>query len=172
MLTLIAAVSEDGFISRGQGVPWKLPADVAHFRAYTAGKWLLLGRRTYEEMVGWFRDHTPLVLSRDENFVPTIGQRVGSVEEALHLTSTHELVVCGGAQAYALALPLADRLVLTQVQTQLGEGVPFPAIAWDAWTEVSRKPYPVDAQHAHSFQIVTWERAREAAHFTFFDDRL
>lgn len=158
LLTLIAAVSEDGFISRGQGVPWKLPADVAHFRAYTAGKWLLLGRRTYEEMIGWFRDHTPLVLSRDERFVPKIGQRVGSVEEALRLTAADELVVCGGAHAYALALPLADRLVLTVVQTQLGEGVPFPTIAWSEWTEVSCEPHPADSKHAHAFQIVTWER--------------
>ena len=158
LLTFIAAVSEDGFISRGQGVPWKLPADVAHFRAYTAGKWLLLGRRTYEEMLGWFHDHTPLVLSRDESFVPSVGRRVGSVEEALLLTAADELVVCGGAQAYALALPQADRLVLTLVQTQLGEGVPFPTITWSQWTEVSRKPYPADAQHAHALQIVTWER--------------
>jgi dihydrofolate reductase len=159
LLTLIAATSEDGFISRDQGVPWKLPADVAHFRAYTAGKWLLLGRRTFQEMIGWFREHTPLVLSRDESFVPAIGRRVGSVEEALNLTCADELVVCGGAQAYALALPLADRLVLTLVQTQLGEGVPFPTIAWSEWTEVSREPYPADSLHAHAFQIVTWERA-------------
>ena len=157
-LTLIAAVSEDGFISRGQGVPWKLPADVAHFRAYAAGKWLLLGRQTYEEMIGWFRDHTPLVLSRDEGFVPAIGRRVGSVEEAVNLTSAEELVVCGGAQAYALALPVADRLVLTLVQTPLGKGVPFPTIVWDEWTEVSREPHPADSLHAHAFQIVTWER--------------
>lgn len=157
-LTLIAAVSEDGFISRGQGVPWNLPADVAHFRAYTSGKWLLLGRRTYEEMRGWFRDHTPLMLSRDESFVPEMGQRIGSVEEAMRLTNADELVVCGGAQAYALALPVADRLVLTQVGTQLGEGIPFPAIDWSEWTEVSREAHAADAQHAHAFQIVTWER--------------
>ena len=158
MLTLIAAISADGFISRGQGVPWTLPADVAHFRAYTAGKWLLLGRRTYEEMLGWFRDHKPLVLSRDQDLVPAVGKRVGSVEEALQQTATDELVVCGGAQAYSLAMPLADRLVLTQVQTQLGDGIPFPAIDWSDWTEVRRKPHAADAQHAHAFEIITWER--------------
>jgi dihydrofolate reductase len=158
LLTLIAAVSEDGFISRGQGVPWKLPADVAHFRAYTTGKWLLLGRRTYEEMLGWFRDHMPLVLSRDQEFVTTIGQRVSSIAEALQRTAADELVVCGGAQAYALAMPLADRLVLTQVQTHLGDGVPFPEIDWSEWTEISREPHTADAEHAHAFEIVTWER--------------
>jgi len=158
LLTLIAAVSEDGFISRGQGVPWKLPADVAHFRAYTTGKWLLLGRRTYEERLGWFRDHMPLVLSRDQEFVTTIGQRVSSIAEALQRTAADALVVCGGAQAYALAMPLADRLVLTQVQTHLGDGVPFPEIDWSEWTEVAREPHAADAQHAHAFEIVTWKR--------------
>jgi hypothetical protein len=84
-ITLIAVLSEDGFISSGTGVPWDLPADKAHFRAYTAGKWLLLGRKTYEEMLGWFRDHTPLVLTRQEDYTPPVGRCVGTLAEAAAL---------------------------------------------------------------------------------------
>jgi dihydrofolate reductase len=161
-LTLIAAVSEDGFISRGQGVPWDLPRDRAHFRATTAGKWLLLGRRTYEEMLGWFRDHTPLVLTRDASFVPPIGKAVSSVQQALDLAAkagVEEIFVCGGSAAYELAFPHADRLLVTQVGTRLGAGVAFPKIESPPWRLVSSLEHPADAENAHSMRFADYRRA-------------
>ncbi|MBX7209570.1 MAG: dihydrofolate reductase [Verrucomicrobiaceae bacterium] len=142
-VTLIAAVSADGFISRGKGVPWDLPADRAHFRSYTAGKWLLLGRTTYEEMRGWFRDHTPLVLSRDAGFQPPKGRRVSTAREAIDLavaSAQPEIVVCGGAQIYAAALPHATRLILTRVDERLASGLSFPLVNADDWHVVSTDP--------------------------------
>jgi dihydrofolate reductase len=161
-ITLIAAVSDDGFISRGKGVPWDLPADREHFRAYTAGKHLLLGRATYEEMTGWFTKHTPYVLSRNPDFRPTVGRRVPSVQIALINAAgeTDELVVCGGAQAYALALPYATTLVLTRVHDRLGGGLAFPALSAQEWVETSRQEHPADARHAFAMTFVTLERVR------------
>jgi dihydrofolate reductase len=143
VVTLIAAVSEDGFISKGTGVPWDLAEDRAHFRRYTAGKWLLLGRRTFEEMQGWFSDHTPLVMTRDAAFKPAKGRRVSSVEEAVALAEQggqNELVVCGGGQIYAEAMPYAQRLVITRVADRLGVGVAFPKIEPHEWRLVESKP--------------------------------
>lgn len=167
LLTLIAAVSDDGYISRDTGVPWDLPKDKAQFRAYTQGKWLLLGRKTYEEMLGWFRDHHPLILSRDERFLPFIGERVDNVPRALALADQAqqaELVVLGGGQTYAAAMPLADRLVITHVRDRLGHGVRFPAITADDWTVVQSETYPADDLHAQSFDIVTYQRIRHYRH--------
>lgn len=161
-LTLIAAVSEDGFISRGQGVPWDLPRDRVHFRAATAGKWLLLGRRTYEEMLGWFRDHTPLVLTRDPTFVPPIGKAVSSVQQALDLAAkagVDEIFVCGGSAAYELAFPHADRLLVTQVGTLLGAGVAFPKIESPSWQVVSSVEHAADAGNAFPMSFVEYRRA-------------
>ena len=160
-LTLIAAVSEDGFISRGQGVPWDLPRDRVHFRAATAGNWLLLGRRTYEEMIGWFRDHTPLVLTRDAAFVPPIGQAVLSVQQALDLAAkagVEEIFVCGGSVAYDLAFPHADRLLVTQVGTNLGAGVAFPKIGTPPWRLVSSVEHPADAENAFPMSFADYRR--------------
>ena len=160
-LTLIAAVSEDGYISRGQGVPWDLPRDRVHFRAATAGKWLLLGRRTYQEMLGWFRDHTPLVLTRDPTFVPPIGQAVRDVPQALELAAAagvDEIYVCGGSAAYALAMPHADRLLVTHVSTRLGSGVPFPTIETPPWKLVSSTRHPADAENIHAMRIADYRR--------------
>lgn len=165
-LNLIAAVSSDGYLSRGRGVPWDLPADREHFRACAAGKWLLLGRTTYEEMIGWFSDHHPLVLSRDSAFVPAVGQRVGSVAEALALAEAagqEELLVCGGAQVYAEALPVAGRLTLTRVDQRLGGGLPFPAFDEAQWPVRVRRRHAADALHAQAFEIRIHERVRAGA---------
>lgn len=161
IVTLIAAVSADGFISRGEGVPWDLPRDRAHFRAHTAGRWLLLGRTTYQEMTGWFRDHTPIVLTRDEGFHPSPGLRVGTVAEAIQLAEqagVDELMVCGGGQVYTAAMPYADRLLITRVAESLGDGVPFPTIEPGLWSEQSREDHPADAGHAFALSFLTLTR--------------
>ncbi len=159
-LTLIAAVSADGFISKGQGVPWDLPADRAHFRSYTQNKWLLLGRRTYEEMQDWFEDgHHTLVITRNPKFEVLHGAAVLSVPEAQRFAQgQRELVCCGGAATYAAAMPHAHRLVITQVHQILGSGLAFPVISPREWEAVSRRSHGVDADHAFSFEIVTYQR--------------
>lgn len=161
-LTLIAAISADGFISTGTGVPWNLPADRAHFRTYTQDRWLLLGRRTYEEMKGWFQPgHHPLVLTHDPKLEVLHGGAVSSVPEALRLAQgQRELVCCGGAEIYAVAMPHAHRLVITQVHQILGGGLAFPEISSREWEPVSRRSHGVDDDHAFSFEIVTYQRVK------------
>lgn len=161
IVTLIAAVSADGFISRDKGVPWDLPADKAHYRRYTDCKWLLLGRTTYEEMLGgWFRDHVPLVLSRDHSWQPPVGRRVSSAAEAVALAEAAgqpELVVCGGRAAFDQAMPLAHRLVLTRVEAKLGRGIAFPAVEAAEWQVTKSESHPGDP----SFRI---EWLRRSSH--------
>ena len=166
MLTLIAAVSADGFISTGRGVPWRLPRDITHFREVTCGQWLLIGRRTYGEMIGWFHDHHPLVLTRDAAFIPPLGQAVPSVPAAIKVAqqaSAGEIFVCGGGGAYAAAMPHAERLIVTHVDTTLGGGVPFPAIAPEDWRITSTTAHPADADHAFAMAITTYARREGSA---------
>lgn len=163
-LTLIAAVSADGFISRGRGVPWDLPADRAQFRERTMNRWLLLGRRTYEEMTGWFRPgHVPLVLSREAALKLPAGRVVASVAEALRLATdagAAELVCCGGAEVYAAAMPHARALVITHVQQALGGGLPFPVISPREWEPVMHQNHARDDEHACAFEVVAYQRVR------------
>ena len=160
IITLIAAVSEDGFISRSHGVPWDLPDDRKHFRQYTAGRCLLLGRTTYQEMNGWFTDHKPLVLTRDATFRTQPGhRRVPTVPLALFYAQQQqakELIVCGGAQTYAATIPLAHKLVITRVHDRLGSGIAFPAIDPQRWSEITRTEHPADARHAHAMTFLTY----------------
>ncbi len=162
LITLIAAVSDDGYISPGRGVPWDLPEDKAHFRAAAQGKWVLLGHITYEEMIGWFEeDQHPLVLSWNEAYTPPIGQRVGNMEQAIHLTEAAgkpELMVLGGGGAFDAAYEYADRLIITHVHDRLGSGVSFPDFNAAEWESIDRREHPADARHAQAFEIVTYQR--------------
>jgi dihydrofolate reductase len=137
LVTLMAALAGDRVIGEASGrIPWDHPRDRAHFRASTAGRWLLVGRRTYAEMEGWFGDRTPIILTRNEGFRPfSPAHRLArSVPAALDLARANgvpELIVCGGATVYAASLPYADRLVLTRLTMviQVAEPVQFPDFA-------------------------------------------
>ncbi|MGV3662549.1 MAG: dihydrofolate reductase [Prosthecobacter sp.] len=163
-VTLIAVVSADGFISQGHGVPWHLPRDKAHFRAATRGQWLLIGRTTYEEMLGWFRDDQhPLMLTRDKNSPAPVGKAVPSVEEALQEAQkggAAELMVLGGGPTFSAAMPWADRLLVTHVASDLGSGVPFPPIPPEDWLEVERHAHPADAENPYPLVFSTYERRK------------
>jgi dihydrofolate reductase len=158
-------MDENRLLANEHGIPWRLPRDVAHFRAYTRGKWLLLGRRTFEEMKGWFQpDHTPLVLSSQCCFDPQGARGIDSVPHALALAEAggqSELVVCGGAQVYATTLPYADKLVLTEIEHRFDQGakpVYFPA--WDAseWERRSMTQCAADDEHEWPIMITEWVR--------------
>lgn len=134
LLTLVAALAEDRVIgSASGGIPWDLPRDRTHFRARTAGRWLLVGRRTYEEMEGWFGERTPVVLTTQPNFRPrkpahrTAPTPAAAIDLA-RANGVAELLVCGGAQVYAATLPFADRLVLTRIDLHvtIPDPVRFP----------------------------------------------
>jgi dihydrofolate reductase len=160
-VSLIALLSRDGFISRDQGVPWELPADKAHFRRYTHGKWLLVGRTTYEEMLGWFtpRHHVCVLTHRPIRSGPGIA--FPDVESALRMArraGAGELVVCGGGDCYLAAMPYATRLILTEVEDHLGRGVPFPIIDSDRWQQLLQLRSPADVQNSHAMTFRVLEQ--------------
>ncbi len=161
-VVLIAAVSRNGVLASGGKIPWHLPRDVAHFRARTAGHWLLLGRTTYEQMTGWFKPgHVPVVLTRQAGYEVPGGFAVSSMPEAMALAADHhadELVVCGGGQVYAAALASADEVILTKVEMEVKGDTLFPALAEGDWHMVEQESFPVDAEHAWPMTISRWVR--------------
>lgn len=154
-------MDENGLLADERGIPWSLPKDTAHFRRYTRGKWLLLGRHTFDEMRGWFTDHTPLVLSSACGYDPEIGQVVASVPQALaqaNAAGEQELVCCGGARSYAAALPYTDQLVLTQIHhrfTPQAQAVYFPKWNVDEWQLLDRTELSQDAENAWNMSVLT-----------------
>jgi dihydrofolate reductase len=161
-LVLIAAVSRNGVLALGGKIPWHLPRDVAHFRARTAGRWLLLGRTTYEQMTGWFQPgHVPVVLTRQIGYAVQGGWVVSSVREAMALAARQgvdELVVCGGGQVYAAALPEADEIILTKVDTEVSGDAFFPTMTTEDWRVMEEDSFPADESNAVAMRIIRYGR--------------
>src|SRR5690606_10425007 len=165
-VSLVAALDRNHAIGRGNTMPWHLPDDFRHFKALTMGRPLLMGRKTAESLGRALPGRRNLVLTR-RGRVPFAGmQAVASVDAALRAAEEDgegELCVIGGAQVYALALPLATVLHLTLVDTAVeGADAFFPAFDLDAWREVSRERHAADDRHAFAFEFVDYRRQAKA----------
>ena len=159
---MIAAMTPNRVIGTGQGIPWHLPRDSQHFRSYTAGKPMLLGRRTFEEMNGWFTTQTPIILTHQPNYTANDALVVHDMAEALTVadqTGADEFVVSGGAQIYATALDYADELILTIVDATIEGTARFPDfLSAGDWHCNHRESYPADQENDHPMEFQRWVR--------------
>jgi len=161
-IVLIAALDRHRAIGRDNDLPWQLPDDLKRFKALTLGKPVLMGRRTAESLGRALPGRANLVLTRSGR-VPFDGMRaVASVDEAVRIATEQgadELCVIGGAEIYALTLPLADTLHLTHVDTVVeGADAFFPAFDPSRWRAGEPMPHAADAKHAVGFAFVDYER--------------
>ena len=159
-VALVVAMDRNRAIGRDNAMPWHLPDDLKRFKRLTLGKPVLMGRRTAQAIGRPLPGRTNLVLTRSGT-APFDGQVVvRSLDEARVHADGADLYVIGGGEIYALALPLATRLHLTEVDATIdGADTFFPAFDRAAWIEVARRHHPADATHAFAFDFVDCERA-------------
>jgi len=164
-VSLIAAMDDNRLIAKEGGIPWKLPKDVEHFRSYTRDQCLLVGRRTYLEMQGWFkREHFPIVLTSGQNWTPAEGIAVSTVKQAIDVAVERqavELVCIGGGLVFEMAMPFATAMIMSHVHACIEPGVApvyFPTWEQDEWRCVHLERYQADVEHAYAFDIARWER--------------
>lgn len=145
-LTLILAVAKNGVIGANGGLPWRLSSDMKRFKAATLGKPVLMGRKTWESLPKKpLPGRRNIVLTRDLGFRAEGGWVFSSLDAALAAAramaqemDVDEICVIGGAQLYEATLPLADRIVLTEVNLA-SEGDARLDLDLSAWREVSRE---------------------------------
>ena len=134
-----------------------------HFRAVTMGQPVVMGRRTWESLPDRFRPlpgRRNLVVTRNPHWRAEGAERVGSIEDALRLLGDEPRVsVIGGGELYAAALPLADELVLTEIESEVDGDTFFPGFDHSEFAEESREPH-VSADGT-AFSFVTYVRLRE-----------
>jgi len=158
-LALVVAMSDNGVIGRQGALPWHLPDDMKYFKVVTYGKPVLMGRRTFESIGKPLAGRRNLVLSRAASAALPGVEYVRSLEQGLALAAgAAELCVIGGAEVYALALPLATRIYLTRVRAVLEGDRYFPLRDFSAWRESESVPHPADERHAYAMSFVTLER--------------
>lgn len=157
-IVLIAAVARNGVIGRDNGLVWRLSSDLKRFKALTLGKPILMGRRTWDSIGRPLPGRRSLVLTRDRGLTIPGAEIVHSWDEAVAAAGPEALMVVGGAEIYALALPHADRLHLTEVEAAPEGDVHFPAFDRSAFHESLRERHPAGERDEFPFQFVDWER--------------
>lgn len=141
----MAAVARNGVIGNGPDIPWKLPGEQALFKALTMGHTLLMGRTTYDSIGRPLPGRTTIVLTRSPSWSADGVLVAHSIEEALDLADTlaaeAQVMVAGGAEVYAVALPHADQQVLSLVDLAPDGDAYYPAYEPADWLETARETY-------------------------------
>jgi len=168
-ILLVAAIAQNGVIGRGNALPWRLKSDMQHFRALTMGKPVVMGRKTYLSIGKPLKGRTAIVVSRDRDFTAPGIVAAPSLDAALTVArgdalrrNADTIVVAGGADIYAQAMPLATQLAITHVHKQINGDAHFPAIDPNEWHESARSEQEAAAEDEAAFAFVTYERAIDA----------
>ena len=154
VLTLIAAVARNGVIGKDNCLPWHLPADLKHFKELTTGHTVIMGRKTWESLPAKFRPlpgRRNIVVTRNGDFHAEGATVSTSRADAIAAANSDEAFVIGGAELYAAALPLADRLQLTEIDAAYEGDTWFPAIDKSVWRESAREAHRDEAGLGYAF---------------------
>ena len=157
-LGLIYARARNGVIGKNNTLPWHLPEDLAHFKATTMGQPVIMGRKTWDSLPPKFRPlpgRLNIVVTRNRDWQAHGAQVAHSVHEALALCPDQNPWVIGGAELYALALPLAERVVVTEIDADF-EGDAFAPTLGPEWREQRRESHT--AGNGLGFSLVTFTR--------------
>lgn len=161
-ITLLVARARNGAIGRDNALPWHLPEDLQHFKATTLGHPIVMGRRTFESIGRPLPGRRTIVVSRDPDWAHPGCERAGSLDEAIALCAgAPEVFVVGGAQVYAEAMPLADRLLVTDIEIDVDGDAFFPSIDATSWRLLSA--VPAVGRTGLGYTIRTWERRPASA---------
>jgi dihydrofolate reductase len=158
-LSIIAALSENYVIGQQNQLPWHLPADLKHFKTITWGKPILMGRKTYESIGKALPGRRNIIITRNPQFQAEGCEITWSLEQALSLVKdSEEVMVIGGAELFAQALPKASRLYLTMIRHHFAGDCFFPP--WDSkqWQEVERVDFAADDSFPYGFSFLVLDR--------------
>jgi dihydrofolate reductase len=169
-IVLLAAIAENGVIGRGNALPWRLKSDMVHFRAFTMGKPVVMGRKTYLSIGKPLKGRTTIVVSRDPAFAapgivaaPSLDAALAAARGDALRRNADAIVVAGGADIYAQVMPLAARLAITEVHKRADGDTCFPAIDPKIWRETARNEQEPAADDEISFAFVSYARVNAAA---------
>lgn len=157
-ISLVIARAKNGVIGRDGKLPWHLPADLKRFKALTMGRAMIMGRKTFESLPGLLPGRRHIVVTRDRQWRSEGAEVAHDIEEALRLAKGEAVSVIGGADIFALFLPLADRVELTEVLDDVpGDTSIDDPREHGRWRETFREEHEaVDGRPP--FRFVTLER--------------
>jgi dihydrofolate reductase len=165
-IVILVAVADNGVIGRDNALPFRQRSDLQRFKAISIGKPVVMGRKTYVSIGKPLPGRTNIVLTRDKAFAAAGVVVASGLDAALAVAhgdalrrGTGEIVVIGGTDIFAQAMPLADRLEVTHVHSRPDGDTFFPPIDPKLWREAARSDHPAGPQDEADFSYVTYVRA-------------
>lgn len=171
-ISLIAAVARNHIIGAGNDIPWRIPSDFAWFKRTTMGKPLVMGRKQFETFTKPLPGRPHIVVTRQADYQPhegvlvrhSLADGLAAAAELAQSTGSNEIMVIGGGDIYAQALPLADRLYISHVDLEPAGDVRFPAIDPAIWAIVDTPDVPRSEKDPVSYDVRIYERRKNPAH--------
>nr|WP_295664504.1 dihydrofolate reductase [Polymorphobacter sp.] len=163
MLTLIVARADNGVIGRDGGLPWRIPADLRHFRRLTVGKPVVMGRRTFESIGKPLPGRHNIIMTRSRDWTAEGVTVVPNLAEAVAAAGLQqgarpdEIMIIGGVTVFAEALPSARRVYLTEVHAAPDGDTVLSAFDPAVWRETAREAHPAEGDAA-AYSFVTLDR--------------
>ena len=163
---LIVAVAENGAIGKNNDLPWHIKSEFAYFVRMTKHKPVVMGRKTFISLGEPLKDRPNIVITRDLSFTYPGVAVTNTIEKALDIArklmppGQDEIMVMGGAEIYALALPLADRLYYTEVHLKPEADIFFPAFDRKDWVETKREFHQAKPGETADYTITILDRKR------------
>lgn len=159
--SLVVAMARNRVIGRDNALPWRLPADLAHFKKVTMGHPIVMGRRTYESIGRPLPGRKNIVVTRTPGYAAPGSTVVSSLEQAWQAAGdAPEVCVIGGSAIFEETLPIADVIHLTEVEAEVEGDTYFPPFDRSEWIETEVARHGVDERHAHAMRILRLDRKR------------
>lgn len=165
-ISLVAALAANGAIGLDNALPWHLPEDLKRFKALTSGHAVIMGRKTFDSVLAMLGRPLPgrsnIIITRSAA-LPSLKPEwdnvtlAATLQQAIAAVQAGEVFVIGGAQIYALALPLAQRLYLTEVKTEVKGDAFFPEVDAGEWRELSRE-HGTETVAGLNYDFVVYEK--------------
>jgi dihydrofolate reductase len=157
-IALVAAMGKNRAIGLDGRMPWHLPAELQHFKQATMGKTIVMGRKTWQAIGRPLPGRQNIVISRDAGFVADGADLACSLASAVEKSESDEIMVIGGGQLYTLALPLAQRMILTLIDIEPEADTWFPPWDKQQWSQTGERHFPVDGNNELAYRIVELAR--------------
>ena len=152
-------MSKNRVIGAKGGIPWHLPEELKRFKVLTMGHHLIMGRKTWDSIGRLLPGRETVIVTRQPGFQVPGATVTHSLESAISACGEDpEIFVIGGAQIIVEALPLASRMYLTTVDTEVAGDTLMPDFDLREWREIASERVPADARNAHAFRVATYDR--------------
>ena len=163
MISIIVAIDKNRAIGKRNNLPWHLPADLTHFKNLTTGHSIIMGRKTFDSIGRALPKRVNIVITNNSSFSADNVFRVSNMQEAIELAERSdwpgEIFVIGGGEIYKEAIVMADRLYVTEIDTEVPDAdIFFPEIDHNIWKENKREDHVKDSRNEYGYSFVIYNR--------------